>query len=138
MDNNKRGELDTVLALLNAEVAAAVKKRTDWMDAHMADYADVQVGEELYELATGRLMGTVSRLYRYWGTDRNNGMVRDPQYDTSMSVEYEFQPDPSKPYFDNTSRYLGGHIYGPKDQVFKKYPNPYADQPLKSEDNEQH
>lgn len=137
MDNNKRGELDTVLALLNAEVAAAVKKRTDWMDAHMADYADVQVGEELYELATGRLMGIVSRLYRYWGTDRN-GMVRDPQYDTSMSVEYEFQPDPSKPYFDNTSRYLGGHIYGPKDQVFKKYPNPYADQPLKSEDNEQH
>lgn len=99
MDKVRRKVLDADLARLNAEVEAVLAKRRHWMDAHMADYARFQVGETLYDMQTGALLGVVSRLYRYWDG-------RDPRYDTSMSIEYEFET-PRKGCFDNTSRYAG-------------------------------
>lgn len=75
--------LNAELAALNAEVDAVIAKRTAWMDAHMKDYATVQIGEVAYD-RDGRCYGVVAEHYRYW---RN----RDPRYDTSVNVEYVFQ-----------------------------------------------
>jgi hypothetical protein len=76
--------LDEELQRLNQAVEDAVKARTAWMDAHMPDYAVVQVGEELYDREY-RLRGIVSRHYRYHGDGR------DWRYDTSMSISYEYK-----------------------------------------------
>lgn len=74
-----RKELDQ----LNQAVTDAVKCRTDWMDAHMPDFAKVQVGEELFDSAYRRV-GTVTKLYRFWGDGR------DWRFDTSMDVNYVY------------------------------------------------
>jgi hypothetical protein len=71
-----RDELDAELAALNAAVNDALRKRREWMDKHMTDYAKFQVGDELVDMRTGRVLGTVCELYRYWGG-------RDDRYDTS-------------------------------------------------------
>ena len=107
--------LDAELATLNAEVEAAVRKRTAWMDAHMSDYAEVQVGEPLYDLTHLRHVGTVTRLYRYWGPNKN-GLIRDHQYDTHMSVEYEFLEAGTKNFYDNTSRHGGATYFGSEER----------------------
>lgn len=86
--------LDAELALHNQAVDAAVANRKAWMDGHMKDYAKFQVGDEIYERESGRKLGVVTELYRYWGT--NNAL-----YDTSMSIEYKFSADGR--YIDNTS-----------------------------------
>ena len=83
------------LESLNAEVTAVLAKRKAWMDAHMADFAKVQVGEEIWDLRSVHCLGTVSKLYRYWG-DHN------PLYDTSMSVCYQYHTGNN--IYDNTSR----------------------------------
>lgn len=98
-----RERLDAELAALNKAVDDAVAARRAWMDAHMPDYARHRVGETLYDLNTGRELGTVSRLYRYWGEQD------DPRYDTTMSVQYEIVVSNSHGVrvLDNTSRQPG-------------------------------
>jgi hypothetical protein len=76
--------LNEELQRLNQAVEDAVKTRTEWMDAHMPDYAVVQIGEELYD-GEYRLRGIVTKLYRY------HGGGRDWRYDTSMSISYEYK-----------------------------------------------
>ena len=83
--------LDQELKQLLAAVKQADNARKQWMDAHMADYADYQVGETLYDRDTGECVGVVSGFYRYH--------EKDPRFDTCMSVEYRFSNG------DNTSRY---------------------------------
>ena len=95
-------ELNTELAALNAAVESAVRARRAWMDQHMADYAKFKVGDELIDMNTGRFIGTVCELYRYWGG-------RDDRYDTSMDIDYKYrEPSPDGYNFvDNTSRQPG-------------------------------
>ena len=98
-----REQLDSELAALNAEVETVVASRRAWMDAHMTDYARYKVGDVLFNMTTGALLGTVTRLYRYW-TEHNW------QYDTTMNVNYEWRTTPEgQPYpcFDNSSRQPG-------------------------------
>lgn len=104
-------QFDAELAVLNAEVEAAIAKRKAWMDAHMVDYAKYQIGETLYDLKTGAVLGVISRLYRYWGG-------RDARYDTHMSVEYEFKT----PHigYDNTSRHAGGLSFGNHEDLIRE------------------
>lgn len=90
--------LTAELKTLNDEVKAILAKRKAWMDAHMADFARYQIGEEIYDANTGRRLGVISKHYRYWGD-------RDPTYDTSMNVEYEFHTGNN--CYDNTSRQPG-------------------------------
>lgn len=90
--------LDDELKALNAKVDAALAERKAWMDAHMKDYARWQVGEVLYNLENGSTLGTISKLYRYQAE-------HNPFYDTSMSIDYEFQMSPN--CFSNTSRLAG-------------------------------
>ncbi len=89
-------ELEEELKHLNQIVDAAIKQRTEWMDAHMVDFAKWKVGDKLYVLSTGEYLGAVSSLYRFWGKQK------DPRYDTSMDIEYEFTRGDN--IFDNTSR----------------------------------
>ena len=99
MTEERRVALATELDRLNAEVKTAIAKRERWMDAHMPDYAKYQVGEAIYDMRSGARLGVVSRLYRYWGG-------RDPQYDVSMVIDYEFKTPQG--FYDNTSRHAGG------------------------------
>lgn len=102
--NEKQNALQRELDALNAEVQAVLAKRKAWMDAHMAEFARVPVGEEIYDLKTGQKLGTVTKHYRYWDEQQN------PLYDTSMSVECEFEVRPNT--YDNTSRHAGALWYG--------------------------
>jgi len=104
-----RDALRKELADLNAKVAEALTERKAWMDAHMEEFSEFKVGEEIYDLGTGALLGTVSRLYRYWAD-------KDPCFDTSMSVEVEFREIGSN-LFDNTSRYAGSKRFGTREQA---------------------
>ena len=91
---NSRAELDAELLRLNQMVDSAVAARKTWMDNHMSDYTKYPIGTELFDLTTGRSLGTVTRLYRYWGG-------RDWRYDSSMHIDYELSSG------DNTSRQTG-------------------------------
>lgn len=103
------GELDDELAALNAAVDEAVARRRQWMDDHMADYARYRVGEKLYDLGTGRLLGTIEKLYRYWAN-------HDPSMDTRMSVDYAYRTRDG--FIDNTSRHgRGSYWYGNKQEL---------------------
>lgn len=81
---HEQERLLTELFELQAKLDAAQAARTAWMDEHMKDFAKVQVGEDLYDLMTGNRLGRVTRHYRYWA-------MRDPRYDTSMHIDYEFK-----------------------------------------------
>ena len=60
----KQQRLLAELAELQAKLDAALAARTKWMDDHMADFAVVPVGEDLYDLSTGNRLGRVTELYR--------------------------------------------------------------------------
>ena len=85
------------LKVLNEKFFAAMAERKAWMDAHMADFARYQVGDAIFEFSTGKRLGVISKLYRYWGADN-----RDPQYDHTMNIEYEYHTGNN--CYDNTSR----------------------------------
>lgn len=80
---------------LNKAVSSAIAIRREWLDSKMPEYADMQIGETIYDLELCVPVGEVSKLYRVW-QDRDEG-VRD----TSLSIEYEFETSPR--CFDNTS-----------------------------------
>lgn len=92
-------ELQAELNVLNAEVVAVLAKRKAWMDAHMQDFSNFKVGDEVYDSNTGRMLGVVTELYRYWGE-------RDPRYDTGMDIEISYRN--SGGGIDNSSRHAGG------------------------------
>lgn len=76
-------DLDAELKRLNQAVDDAVAARKAWMDAHMQQYSKHQVGDVLYDLTTGRCVGTVSALYRFHADDQ--------RFDRSMIVDLEIQ-----------------------------------------------
>jgi hypothetical protein len=84
---------------LNNAVKVAIETRRDWLDSKMPEYAEMQIGDDVYDLDSCVKVGKVSELYRYW-RDRDKG-VRDD----SLSIEYEFETRPN--CFDNTSRLPG-------------------------------
>jgi hypothetical protein len=86
------------LALLNEAVTAALTARTTWLDDHMAKYADFDIGEDLYDLDTGKRLGTVCGYYRY---QRGHNLL----HDTHMNIDYELHVHDS--IYDNTSRHAG-------------------------------
>ena len=107
-------KLDQELEALNAEVSAALAKRKEWMDANMENYAKVKVGEDIYDLQTGQLLGKVVSLYRY-------SAKHNPLYDTQMIIEYAFETSPN--CIDNTSRhgvYTEGR-FGTRDEARRRF-----------------
>ncbi len=104
MNENTMTEADCVeLRRLNEEVGVAIARRREWLDKKMAEYATVPIGEKIYDLDTGRLLGVVVGHYRFW-RDRDEG-VRDD----NLSIDYEYRDRSGN--LDNTSRlslWVGG------------------------------
>lgn len=84
---------------LNAALAAAIGARRDWLDVKMREYSELQVGDDIYDVRSGRKLGVVSQLYRYW-RDRDDGVRDDSHY-----CDYKYETSPR--CFDNTSRQVG-------------------------------
>ena len=99
------------LDALNAAVLAAIDARRAWLDAKMHECSRLQVGDDIYDVDSGRRLGTVSRLYRFW-QDRDGG-VRD----TSPNCSYEYETSPR--CFDNTSR-QSGRSFGTKEDALRR------------------
>ena len=99
MNEERKAALLRELGDLNKEVNTVLAKRKAWMDANMALFAKVQIGEPIFDLDIGRKLGVVSRHYRYWDAQRN------PLYDTGMDIACEYETSPM--IFDNTSRQSG-------------------------------
>jgi hypothetical protein len=83
------------LVALNGEYDAIVRKRSEWMDAHMADFAKYPIGTVLYSRADGTRLGRVTGYYRYWADERR------PDMDCHMSIHYTIEGG------DNSSRLSG-------------------------------
>lgn len=105
-------DLEAELKQLNETVDKALADRKQWMDDHMKDFAKYQVGEKLYDMNTGKLLGTITKLYRYWAN-------HDPMLDRSMHIDYIYQTSPNMN--DNTSRHGGGLWYGNKEELEKHF-----------------
>lgn len=95
------------LAALNDGVSEAIAKRKAWLDDKMAETSKLQVGDDIYNLRSGRKVGVVSELYRY----RTNDL-----YDTSHYCEYRYESSPN--CFDNTSR-QSGSSFGTKEDALR-------------------
>lgn len=94
LTEDEKAELNS----LNAAVTAAIEKRRAWLDAKMYETSRLKVGDDIYDLHSGRRLGRVSELYRYH-TDRND------LYDTSVHCDYKYET--GRLCFDNTSRQPG-------------------------------
>lgn len=87
------------LAGLTAAVTAAIEARRDWLDAKMLECSPLKVGDDIYDLDSGRKLGKVLELYRFW-RDRDDG-IRD----TSYYCDYRYEKGTRMS--DNTSRQSG-------------------------------
>jgi hypothetical protein len=96
------------LARLNAAVSAAIEVRRDWLDAKMHECSHLQVGDDIYDLDSGTMVGKVSELYRFW-RDRDEG-VRD----TYVHCDYRYETSPR--CFSNTSSQVG-RSFGTREQA---------------------
>ena len=99
------------LKLLNAAVKDAIAARTAWLDEQMPKYAKYAIGEELFDLDTGRWLGEVSSYYRYWA-DQN------PVHDTHLSIEYKLRTQEN--VYDNTSRHAGAISFGNRAELERR------------------
>lgn len=73
------------LAALNGAVSDTLAARQAWLDARMAEYADVPVGGRLFDLATGQCAGIVTRHLRFF-RDRDGGVNDD-----KLDIQYEYR-----------------------------------------------
>lgn len=85
------------LKILNEIVENTIKERKDFLDTHMYLFAEFQIGDQVYNVETGRVT-LVKEHYRFWAD-------RDPYHDTSLYCDCAFANG------DNTSRYSGFHPY---------------------------
>lgn len=85
------------LDLLNKKVSEVLKERTEFLDSLMKSTAKFKVGDDIYSLTTGKRVGTVSRVYRYF-KERGNLLLDD-----SLRIDYEFETEPGSMCFSNTS-----------------------------------
>lgn len=96
------------LNILNDAVKATVEKRSQWLDSKMVEIAKLKIGDDIYNLNTGRRLGKVTELYRFWRKQSRWDL------DNHIDICYEFEVEPR--CFDNTSR-QPGLFYGPKEEV---------------------
>lgn len=84
-------QLTAELDALNVAVDAAVKARTAWLDAHMADAALHPIGTEVFT-EDGKPLGVIQAYYRYHAGDM--------RFDDALEIHYRFTNG------DNTSRQM--------------------------------
>lgn|SRR5208282_136740 len=117
MQRDLTKEDEAKLKELNDAVSSAIADRKKWLDSKMSEYAEVQVGENIYHLDSAVCLGKVVRLYRYW-QDKNDGILDD---DLNINYEYEILGQEQMPnkIYDNTSR-QGGVGFGTKAQAIER------------------
>lgn len=99
------------LKLLNATIKDAIAARAEWLDERMPKYAKYAIGEELFDLDTGKRLGAVCEYYRY-------NANHNPLYDTHMGIEYKLLVRGN--LYDNTSRYAGRISIGNKAELERR------------------
>lgn len=75
--------LNEELRKLNDDVFRAIQIRTEWMNNHVVDYAQYQIGETIYNELSGELLGSVVGFFRY---NENR-----PDLDTNMGIGYVYK-----------------------------------------------
>lgn len=80
LTEDERAELDA----LNEAITAALAARKAWLDTKMVETSTLKVGDEIYDVNSGAMLGEVTGLYRYWA-DRNDLL------DTSHHCHYEYR-----------------------------------------------
>ena len=85
MDN----EDEETLKELNKLVKLAINNRMKWLDANMAKYANIGIGEKIYNLKNGSVLGEVTRQYRI--------------DDSEMTIYYEYRMEGHPNSYSNTS-----------------------------------
>lgn len=86
------------LQALNDAVTKAIAARCDWLDTKMDEVSSLHVGDDIYDLKSGRKLGKVVALYRYWSG-------RNDLLDNGVSCDYNYETAPN--CYDNTSRQPG-------------------------------
>jgi len=81
-------EEQDALRILTNDVESAIARRRAWLDRKMDETSDLHIGDEIYDVRTGTMLGVVRKLYRFW-RDRNEGVLDDS---VSCEYEYEFEP----------------------------------------------
>lgn len=104
-------EEQTEWAKLEAAYDEAVRRKTEWLDRKMVEHCPLKVGDEIYDLETGRRLGVVTRHYRFWA-----GQGR-PDLDGSYYCDVEYEIGPRM--FDNTSR-QSGVAFGTREQAAER------------------
>ena len=82
---NLTNEDKNILQQLNIDVINTIKKRRDWLDSKMQEYAEMQIGDNIYNLETGLPIGVVSKVYRLW-RDTDEGFR-----DKVLDINYEYK-----------------------------------------------
>ena len=77
-------ELQKQLTAKNAAIKTLVDEHASWMDEHMHRFAKVPVGEDIYNIQTGELLGRVVGHYRFWAE-------QNPLLDISFEVECSYE-----------------------------------------------
>ena len=88
------------LIALNDAVTAAIEARRDWLDKKMVECSKIKVGDDIYNLDTGHLLGKVTKLFRFW-RDHDDG-VRDRSH--YCEYAYHERTYGNVRLLDNTSR----------------------------------
>jgi len=97
MDDAKKA-LEAEFQLLNDEVEAAIKKRKEWIAAHLEDFSKFKPGDEIWDGRSGRKLGVCESLYHAtWG--RSGEVARE-----SMGVYAQYRSQNG--FMDNTSRQM--------------------------------
>lgn len=92
-------EEEKELELLNLAIKLALKNRNDWLDKKMHEHSLFKIGDIIAERETGRILGTITSLYRYPALTSTEGID-----DNTLSIDYEFKVIGNGHFFDNTSR----------------------------------
>lgn len=93
---NLTAEEHAELEELNASVNNALEKRTAWLDAKILEVSSFALGDEIFDMSNGRLLGTVTDIQRF-----HRGHA---EFDNSVSFYYTYKMAGSGNSYDNTSR----------------------------------
>ena len=89
-------ELQDELKKLNDNIEDVIKRRSDFLDKNMGNFAEFEIGEKLHNCITKSTAICVKH-YRY-----HQG---SPEFDDSLSCECKVEDPIDSNFIDNTSRY---------------------------------
>jgi len=92
LTDDEKAKLDA----MNDRVSSAIDERTEFLDALCGSISEFKIGDSIYDIKDGRLLGTVSKICR-WHRGHH-------EFDRSASFYYEYLIPGTTNCHDNTSR----------------------------------